>query len=110
MIRFTVEGQGTVEARPGQTLVEAAQEGGLVLPVGCLSAKCGVCLVEAGEGLEPADNTSPACVTARKSLGPEKRLVEAETSNDGSQHAVNLVVGFESTSKVLQERLELRRA
>jgi ferredoxin len=54
LIRFTVEGQGTIEARPGQTLVEAAQEGGLVLPFGCLSAKCGVCLVEADAGVEPA--------------------------------------------------------
>lgn len=33
-------------ARPGQRLLEAALDGGLPLPFGCQTARCGVCRVE----------------------------------------------------------------
>ncbi len=51
-VQLTLEGEGSVPARVGQTVLEAALDGGLALPFGCQSAKCGVCLVEGGEGLQ----------------------------------------------------------
>ncbi len=51
-LRLTVEGQGEAPGAAGQTVLAAALDGGLNIPFGCQSAKCGLCQVEERGGLE----------------------------------------------------------
>lgn len=48
-IHFLPDGV-TVEATPGEPLLEVAQRAGVVIPTGCLMGSCHACEVEIDEG------------------------------------------------------------
>ena len=60
MAKLRIEPDGVeIETEGGGTVIDTALEGGVALPFGCLSAKCGVCrieVIEGAEGLEPASD------------------------------------------------------
>lgn len=49
----------TVEAEPGELLLDVASRGGITIPTGCLMGTCHACEVEIDE-----DNLVRACITA----------------------------------------------
>ncbi len=49
----------TVEAQPGEALLEVAKRAGVMIPTGCLMGSCHACEVEIDE-----DNFICACISA----------------------------------------------
>lgn len=58
------------------------------------------------QGLKASDDASPACIATSKALWPEQGLVEAQTTYDRPENTVYLIVWFESSNKVLEERVK----
>lgn len=49
----------TIEAEPGEPLLQVAERAGVFIPTGCLMGSCHACEVELDDG-----NTICACITA----------------------------------------------
>ena len=46
MSKVGIEGKAGVEVESGAALLDAIEDFGLVIPLGCTAAKCGVCMVK----------------------------------------------------------------